>query len=67
MDNKDALDMLLSDSCSTPSVEHEGFNEYHIELHCSCWVIVAKPGVSRHMEEREVFSYEIKTMHKVKS
>lgn len=65
MDAKECLETLLSDSCSNPSAV-EGFSEYYIELHCSAWVIIAKPTGKTYQGStgKEVFEYEIHSMRK---
>ena len=34
--------LLLNNSCSNPSIDHDGYNEYRIELHCNTVTVTAK-------------------------
>lgn len=37
------FDEILSHSCSNPSVDHPGWNEYRVELCCLRLVVTARP------------------------
>lgn len=45
MDMEQLADLLLSQSCSNPSNEHPGWNEYRIELHCATVTVTAQPMI----------------------
>lgn len=51
--HEECLNELLADSCSCPSTDCEGYNEYYIALHCSAWIVTAKPMGN--------FKYEVKS------
>lgn len=42
MDLADLGLLIMNNSCSNPSIEHHGYNEYVIELHCNTITVTAK-------------------------
>lgn len=66
LSHEDFLNRLLSNSCSSSSEEYPGYNEYVIELHCSTFLVVAKPlDQSEVINGKTVFRYELRAMKEV--
>lgn len=67
MTHQECLNTLLSHSCSCPS-EKEGFDEYFIELHCTQFVVVAKPTGEETLDAKgnTIFLFEIDSIRQMK-
>lgn len=61
---EEAFNQLLAESCSSPSDEHEGFNEYAFKVEMHCCAVNLKI-IAKCIQKEPTFAYEIKSIERV--